>query len=376
MKDVLERIRRVAEKETREVTEEALPRARRATVSGLRGHEGSVESACVLAGGDGIVTACEDASVRVYSLSGGEPIHTLDMHDDWATGVAALGEDVVASVGCDGMVVTWEAKTGKLIEKCRIREHDNRNAVIAHAGIGKLVVGTSSGELHLLEHTAGRALRYTARLRRAHNRKIDALAWNNGVLIVGSADRCASIWEGRRCVARLAHTDSIHGVDINKNRVVTMMREEVRVYERGTWRLLRVLRGLHGYDKITSVVLLNNDVLLSTGHDARVLFTRISDATPLARYRANIERPDGVTVAPGGRIIVTSGYANHGVVLEIDGADEATIALREFCDEQFQTIGNPSNWWVKVTKPMLVVMATMVMFMARRSLRQQQKQQY
>lgn len=101
--------------------EKADPQARRASTTILRGHDRPVERACVLSTGDGIVTVCGDTSVRVYSNSGGEPIHMLDMHDDWATGGCSLGEDIIASVGCDGMIVTWEGKTGKLIENFLLR---------------------------------------------------------------------------------------------------------------------------------------------------------------------------------------------------------------------------------------------------------------
>ena len=36
----------------------------------------------MLAGGKGIVMASGDHSIRVYSLSGEDPIHILDMHGD------------------------------------------------------------------------------------------------------------------------------------------------------------------------------------------------------------------------------------------------------------------------------------------------------
>ena len=76
-----------------------------------------------------MVTASGDHSVLVYSLSGDDPIHTFDMHDDWVTDVSALGEDIIASVGCDGIMVTRECGTGKLIEKIKVHDHNHRQAV-------------------------------------------------------------------------------------------------------------------------------------------------------------------------------------------------------------------------------------------------------
>ena len=68
-------------------------------------------------------------SVRVYSLSEGDTIHTLDMHVDLVTVVSVLREDIIASAWCNGMVVEWERGTGKLIENMEIRDYDHHQAV-------------------------------------------------------------------------------------------------------------------------------------------------------------------------------------------------------------------------------------------------------
>ena len=100
-----------------------------------------------------------DHSVRVYLPSGDDPVHTFDMHDDWIIDVSALGEDIIASVGCDRIMVIWECGSGKLIGKIKIRDHDQQQAVITEAGWWKLLVGKSEGEVHVIELTASRRLR-------------------------------------------------------------------------------------------------------------------------------------------------------------------------------------------------------------------------
>ena len=52
------------------------------------------------------------------------------MNDDLFTDLSALGEDIIASVGCERIMVTWECGTGKLIEKIKIRDHHHHQAVI------------------------------------------------------------------------------------------------------------------------------------------------------------------------------------------------------------------------------------------------------
>ena len=89
----------------------------------------------MLADGKGVAMAYGDHSVRVYSLSGDDKIHTFDMHDDLVTDVRVLGEEIIDSVGCNGIMVTWECGTGKLTEKIKIRDDDHHHqAVIMEAG--------------------------------------------------------------------------------------------------------------------------------------------------------------------------------------------------------------------------------------------------
>ena len=59
----------------------------------------------MLADGKGVVTACGDHSVRAYSLSGYDPIHIFDIHDDWVTEKSSLREDIIPSVAYDWIMV-------------------------------------------------------------------------------------------------------------------------------------------------------------------------------------------------------------------------------------------------------------------------------
>ena len=72
------------------------------------------------------------------------------------------------------------------------------------------------------------------------------MIWHcNGLLVVGSDDLCLSIWECRKCLTRLQYNDSMKSADISEERIVAMMKNEIRIYERNTWKMLRVLRGCH-----------------------------------------------------------------------------------------------------------------------------------
>ena len=67
--------------------------------------------------------------------------------------MSALGENAIASVGCDRIVVLWEYGIGKLIEKIKIGDYNHHQAVTMEAGWLKLVMGTSEGELCITKHT-------------------------------------------------------------------------------------------------------------------------------------------------------------------------------------------------------------------------------
>ena len=79
------------------------------------------------------------------------------MHGDCLADASALGENMIASVGCDRIVVSWEYGIGKLTEKIKIGDYDYHQAVLMEAG------------------RWGRMLRYEWRIRRAHTRKIQTI---------------------------------------------------------------------------------------------------------------------------------------------------------------------------------------------------------
>lgn len=62
--------------------------------------------------GTGVVTASGNHAIRVFSLSGGETIHLLDIYDDCVADESVLGGYIIPSVGCDGVVIIWKSVTG------------------------------------------------------------------------------------------------------------------------------------------------------------------------------------------------------------------------------------------------------------------------
>ena len=72
----------------------------------LTGHSGRVNAVAVLEG-DRIVSASRDMTLKVWSLVSGECLQTLTGHSGPVCAVAVLGCDRIVSGSCDNTLVVW-----------------------------------------------------------------------------------------------------------------------------------------------------------------------------------------------------------------------------------------------------------------------------
>ena len=90
----------------------------------LYGHEHSVSHVEFALGGDNIISASRDKSIRVWEVATGFCKKTIEGHDEWIRRVVIDSEEnLMASCGNDQLIKIWNFKNFELINCLTGHEH-------------------------------------------------------------------------------------------------------------------------------------------------------------------------------------------------------------------------------------------------------------
>lgn len=161
----------------------------------------------------GLIVLCtqQPRSLYTFTLNGdGEPLcasspqagrdekkYTIHrMGTDSSSPMAVLGGDLLAMVS-DGILSTWRASSLELLETYGDGGTGEGLAAvsIASMGAGKFVVGTDDGGLVFFSHCDGQDIIEVARgINGRHLMRIVSIAACDNVVVTGSIDRTAAVW--------------------------------------------------------------------------------------------------------------------------------------------------------------------------------------
>jgi len=146
---------------------------------------------------DLIVVYTYSRSVYVYENdTQGEPIRTFTEHKDKINGVVHLCDDIVASVDDAGILLTWSATAGNIIDNLKISEKGCWS--ITKAGATRILVGTEKGEIIVVQHESGKNLAVKKRCTSESKGGVyDTSAYNDicAAIAVGSYGCNAEVWD-------------------------------------------------------------------------------------------------------------------------------------------------------------------------------------
>jgi len=127
----------------------------------------------------GLIAVATLEGVYIHeSCTQGDPIRVFDKHEKMARGVVHLSDDILASVDDDGMLFTWRAATGVILDDLKVTE--SRCWSITKASAAEVLIGTNRGELIIVVHAEGRNLNVSHRYECESNGWIrDIGAYNN-----------------------------------------------------------------------------------------------------------------------------------------------------------------------------------------------------
>lgn len=108
--------------------------------------------------------------VYIYKYSTqGQPIRYFDEHKENVHGLVHLSADVLASVDVDGMLLTWRATTGDVIDKLKVS--GRACLAIARARGSEIPVRTENGDIIIATHSNGKNLAVKKRCKSVSNEK-------------------------------------------------------------------------------------------------------------------------------------------------------------------------------------------------------------
>ncbi len=184
----------------------------------LTGHDGAVMSASLGIQGAYIVSGGQDGKARVWSISSGKCIRILEGHTAAVNSVAfcPLGRYAI-SASADKTVRIWDLSTGECVKI--LKKHKASVTSIACDPIGELfVTGGYDKTLRIWKRTKWKQ---AAKLK-GHGGPVLAVAANGegGLAISGSADRTAAVWDilKRRATKILkGHLSSVTAVALSSH---------------------------------------------------------------------------------------------------------------------------------------------------------------
>jgi WD40 repeat protein len=213
----------------------------------LKGHGGRVESACFSPDGKQVVTAGDDATLRLWSVATGETVWTRKVSAGrfWSVAFSKDGRRLVTA-GTDTAVRVWDAGTGKELSTVLRQEGALRSAAFTADGEGVVVT--------LLRDTItfwDPKTRTETGSVQGHSWQIwDAVYSADGKRVVtASFDGTARVWDvaSRRTLAVLSgHEGRIYRARFSTDgtKVVTASTDRTaRVWEAATGKVLAVLKG-------------------------------------------------------------------------------------------------------------------------------------
>ncbi len=315
------------------------------------GHAGEVRSVAFSPDGTKVLTGSSDGTARLWEMTSGKVLATLNGHSDWVTSVACSpnGEKIVTG-SYDRTAQIWETASGKLLVS--LEAHTDRvmsvafspNATKALTGSDDMTIrlwDTASGNLitTLEGHSGGVwSVRFspdgtrlltgssdgTARLWNAESGKLLAtLEGHTGAVrsvvfspdgtkvLTGSNDRTARLWEtesGQLPVTLISHTDMVTSVAFSPDgtKVLTgSIDQTVQLWEAKSGNQLAMLKGHTG--GIRSVAFSPDGTKVLTGSDDRTarLWETASEKRSTT-LEAHSDRVRSVVFSPDGTKALTS----------------------------------------------------------------------
>ena len=275
----------------------------------LEGHTSAPRSIAFSPDGQLLASGSWDKSVRIWPVEGTSALHTLKEHEGWVNAVAFSPDGtVIASASDDTTVKLWRPSDGSLLRT--IEAHDEDVASIAFSPDGTILASGGEDEtIRLWQVSSGAALRSLEE----HTSWVTSLAFSpdGATLISASHDRSVRLWkvsDGTPLRTLEGHTGPVLSVSVSPNGETLVSGAEDNVVR--LWRLedgspQEVLEGHTG--DLASVAFSPDGTLLATGQtDGMASLWRVSHGSPVRALGPHRREVNSVAFSPDGAYLATA----------------------------------------------------------------------
>ena len=185
--------------------------------------------------------------------------------------VTFIAPDVIgcAEVHAQGVVSTWCVHTGECLENATFRSV-NFNFNMSKISDTEFVLGSKEGHLCFVAHGGGRNLRESARVWKAHSRRVRYVAVHQKIVATASSDCSVRVWDAKtqQRLAVLNHDNEVCHTAISDKYIATCssrshdpsMMGELRIYRNGEgYPLQKIVRSR---ELLSHPIFIGNDRIL------------------------------------------------------------------------------------------------------------------
>jgi hypothetical protein len=280
-------------------------------LSTLEGHLGWVFSVCVTAGGEKIISGSYDKTVKVWSMSSGECLSTLEGHQDWVASVCVTGDgEKIISGSEDTTVKVWSMSSGECLST--LEGHQDCVASVCVTADGeKIISGSQDTTVKVWSMSSGECLSTLE----GHQDWVRSVCVTAGgeKIISGSYDKTVKVWSmsSGECLSTLeGHRADVRSVCVTADgeKIISGSHDKtVKVWNMSSEECLSTLEGHRG--PITSVcVTTDGEKIISGSGDMAVKVWSMSSGECLSTLEGHRADVRSVCVTTDGEKIISGSY--------------------------------------------------------------------